>query len=163
MSTSGTAVYAGYFKGRINFTSQVQAQPGNTVIVQLSNDKFVTVYSSIRIRNEAGLLTLPFEFPFPGAVSAWIGLSVRAFQDSNGNGQWDNGEGSGRFDQSDTGNSDFFMFSQVVGYSCPSGYKYSSNGSCVSDTLGTGGGSADSSKKHFIEGVDIAMDATGGL
>jgi hypothetical protein len=95
--------------GRINYTGTVPPDPSAPIVIQYSTDNFATAPTAlVVVTNLQGLLT--FTFNASSTIAAGCPQTVgtvfkfRAFQDSNANGIWDSGEGSGRDDGTSDGN-----------------------------------------------------------
>ncbi len=88
-----------HLSGRINFTAAVPPSLTAPIIVQYSTDGFATAQLGQTITdNPQGLLSIPFDITT--AVIAECPMTdgavfqIRAFQDTNGDGTWESGEGA---------------------------------------------------------------------
>ena len=93
-------------EGRIHFANGVPLESRTTILVQTSTDGFATApeYTE-HVDNLQGLISLPYDIcADPGSVS------VRAFQDTNGNGAYDAGEPAGRRDGTSSGHAAYSTF-----------------------------------------------------
>lgn len=88
-------------KGRVVFGDRVSLTPNTPIVVQCSSDSFSTITARTTFRDPYGLITNQYEIP---NVPKNTDVTVRAFQDLNGNGTWDSGEPSGRYDGTTNGN-----------------------------------------------------------
>ncbi len=93
------------FTGRILFTERVTPHPGAFIRIEWSEDQFATPLTRWQqgFANEAGLLT----FGYALCPSLGKPISVRAYEDLNGNQKLDLGEPNGRYDGTSDGNRGF--------------------------------------------------------
>ena len=127
--------------GRVIFTDGVAAIPGARLVVEASVDEFATVAVKKSFNNDQGFLAVPFEiedFSVPGDAAF---LMVRAFQDTSGNGTWEAGEGTGRYDRTQTGNSSFSLI--------------------ILEKVGELSASTMFAPATTVSEIDIRLDATG--
>jgi hypothetical protein len=94
-------------KGHVIFPADSPGEAGKTVLVQFSKDSFATVASDTRVSNTQGLVAVPYSY----CAETEKTFSVRAFQDSNGDGMWEAGEAAGRDDGTSDGNSTYKTYS----------------------------------------------------
>ncbi len=163
LSGCGTAsrqnVYAQYILGRVNFTDRVPPQSGVSVVIEYSSNNFTTIQGSTSVSNSVGLLTVPYNLGFATGTADYV--QFRAFADTNGNGTWDAGEGTGRFDNTDTGNSTLVSLTRVVGAKCPSGYDASStSNTCQQSFFAFITGASATSSTHYMTGGNISLDTS---
>jgi hypothetical protein len=90
-------------KGHIGFTSTITPKTTSQIVVQYSTNSFTSVSDSKNLSNEQGLVVLPYTF----CAANDADIAIRAFQDDNGNGNWDSGEGAGRNDGTTDGNANY--------------------------------------------------------
>lgn len=121
-------------EGRVNFSSAVAPEAGKTIIIQYSTDSgFSTVNGTASRTNAQGVLSMPYSL----CVSEGTNHYVRAFQDSSGDGSYTAGEGSGRRDDTDSGNT------------APT--------AVLVPTSGSG------ENRNEQKNIDLSLDTTGGL
>lgn len=81
-------------EGHIIYTSAVAARAGKNVVVQYSTNSFTGVAGSKTINNAQGFVQFPYSYCAPSGTN----VQFRAFQDDNGDGAYQSGEGNGRHD-----------------------------------------------------------------
>jgi hypothetical protein len=97
------ALYGDNLKGHIDFTSAIPPSSDKRVILERSIDGGGTFAFAKNLSNSQGLLSLSYTL----CVDNDVNVAVRAFQDDNGNGKWDSGEGAGREDGTADGNAPY--------------------------------------------------------
>ena len=121
-------------KGRVNFSPVVAPKTEGKVIIQYAADSnFTVVVGSTSKSNPHGIVTMPYSL----CVTEGTDYFIRAFQDVDGNENYTSGEGSGRYDQNDTG-----------------------NGSITAVNVPTSASGQNPNKK---ENIDISLDSLTGI
>lgn len=121
-------------EGRINYSASVAPQAGKTLIIQYSTDSgFGSISGTASRTNDQGVLSMPYSL----CVSEGTSYYIRAFQDSDSDGSYTAGEGSGRRDGTDSGNT------------APTAVLVPS--------------SASSDNPNEQTEIDLSLDTTGGL
>jgi hypothetical protein len=90
-------------RGHVLFGQAAQVDAGARVVVEWSKDGFGAVDGLDTIDNAQGLVSVPYSL----CVDNNIEVSIRAYQDENGNGAWESGEAAGRDDGTSDGNATY--------------------------------------------------------